>query len=310
VGEGLVEKIVDERVKNGAYADFFDFCQRVDTSVLNKRSMESLIKAGGFDSVGHTRQGLLMVYEQIIDVTVARRREHDSGVMSLFGGGASGELSFDDIRREVPEDEFDKTQKLAFEKEMLGLYVSDHPLMGAEAALRKHIDCTIGEIKEASAGDMRVVGGIVTNLNRRYTKRGDLMATFILEDLQSNIECWVFPRTMQEWGSLLANDAIVCIKGRIDDRDDQLKLVAMEVKRPELILDGGPPIRIALPVHRMTDALVDDLKRLFVEHPGDSPVYLHVGEKILRLPGDFHVDASNGLVGELRALLGANCLVN
>lgn len=309
VGEGLVEKIIDERTKNGPFVDFYDFCQRVDTSVLNKRSIESLIKAGGFDSLGHPRQGLLLAHEQIIDATVARRREHDAGVMSLFGAVGDDEPLFDDTRVPIPDVEFDKTQRLAFEKEMLGLYVSDHPLMGAESALRKFTDCSLMELREMNAGDMRVVGGIITNLNKRYTKRGDLMATFVLEDLQSAIECWVFPRTMQEWGSLLVNDAIVCVKGRIDDRDDQVKLVAMEISRPELVLEGGRPLRLGVPVHRMTDRLVDDLKKLLSDHPGDSPVILEVDSTSLRLPAGFNVDSSNGLMGELRVLLGADCVI-
>lgn len=310
VGEGLVDKIVAEREKGGPFKDFYDFCQRVDTSVLNKRSMESLIKAGGFDSLGHPRQGLLAVYEQIVDATVARRREYDMGVMSLFGGGAGGGPNFDDARVPIPDIEFEKSPKLALEKEMLGLYVSDHPLMGAEAALRKHVDCSISELRESKAGDTRIVGGIVTNLNKRYTKRGDLMATFLLEDLQYNIECWVFPKAMVEWGSLLDNDSIVCIKGRLDDRDDQLKLVVMEVKRPELILDGGPPVRLDIPAHRLTDGLVNDIKKLFEDHPGDSPVYITVDSSVMRLPADFNVNSSNGLMGELRVLLGPDCFIS
>ncbi len=311
VGEALVDKIVAERNKNGPFVDFYDFCQRVDPSVLNKRSVESLIKAGGFDSLGHPRKGLLAVMEPIVDSTLARRREHDMGVMSLFGSNNDdGGPSFDDTRVPIPDDEYNKTEKLAYEKEMLGLYVSDHPLMGAEVALRKHTDCTISDIKEtAKEGDTMVVGGVITALNRRYTKRGDLMATFVLEDLQNNIECWVFPRTMQEWGSLLADDAVVCVKGRIDNRDDQLKLVALEIKRPELVLDGGPPLRLGMPLNRMTDALVNDLKKMLVDHPGDSPVYLHVGNKTIRLSSDFNVDTTNGLMGELRVLLGADCFV-
>ena len=310
VGEGLVSFIVSERNKNGPYTDFYDFCQRVDSSVLNKRSVESLVKAGAFDSLGHPRLGLINVFEQIVDSTLARRRERDAGVLSLFGSVGDDETTFDDTRVPIPDHEYEKHQRLVEEKEMLGLYVSDHPLMGAEAALRKHTDCSIADTKDLKAGDMRVVGGIVTGLNRRYTKRGDLMATFTLEDLQSNIEVWVFPRTMQEWGSMLANDAIVCIKGRIDDRDDQLKLVAMEVKRPQLELDGAAlPLNLLIPLNRMTDSLIDELKKLLAEHPGDSPVYLSMGDKKVKLPPQFSVTTDNGLIAELRVLLGATAVI-
>ncbi|HSL58534.1 MAG TPA: DNA polymerase III subunit alpha, partial [Acidimicrobiales bacterium] len=150
VGAGLVGLIVAERDANGPFVDFYDFCERVDPSVLNKRTLESLIKAGGFDSLGHPRRGLLTVFEQIVDRTLARRRERDMGVMTLFGEADDGPV-FDE-RLTIPDLEFDKTQRLAFEKEMLGLYVSDHPLMGAEAALRRRTDGTIAELVDVDDG--------------------------------------------------------------------------------------------------------------------------------------------------------------
>ena len=308
VGEGLVEKIVVEREKNGAFGDFYDFCERVDPMVLNKRSIESLVKAGAFDSMGHPRKGLLIVFEQIVDRILERRRRESEGQFDLFGGAP--EVGFDDVRVEIPDVEFEKMQKLAFEKEMLGLYVSDHPLMGAEAALRKHTEGTIAEFREtAKDGEVRWVGGVVTALARRYTKKGDLMATFHLEDLQSSMEAWVFPRVMQEYGWMLADDAIVCVKARLDTRDDQPKLTVLELKKPELVLDGGPPVRIELPLNSLTDGKVEALKRLLVDHGGESPVYLHVGTKVLRLPDEFNVDARNGLLGSIRELLGATAIV-
>ena len=159
VGSGLVEHIVSEREEHGPYEDFYDFCQRVNTQVLNKKTIESLIKAGSFDSMGHPRQGLLTVYEQIIDQTVARRKEHDMGVMSLFATDDAGP-AFDE-RIPIPDVDFDKKQRLVFEKEMLGLYVSDHPLFGAETALRKKVDCSLGELAEVEDGSRRTVGGVI-----------------------------------------------------------------------------------------------------------------------------------------------------
>jgi DNA polymerase-3 subunit alpha len=313
VGEGLVSHIVAEREQGGPFVDFYDFCERVDPQVLNKRTVESLIKAGAFDSLGHPRKGLCHVFEQIVDRMLSRRKEAELGIMSLFGdavpaddGGASP--GFDDARLPIPHDEFDKMQKLAFEKEMLGLYVSDHPLMGAEAALRKHTEATIGELRELREGDVRWVGGVITTLSRRYTKKGDLMGTFTLEDLESAIEVWMFPRVMQEFGHLLADDAIVCLKGRIDLRDDMPKLTCLELKRPELVLDGGPPLHVLLRVNKLSDSVVGELKELLVRHPGDSPVFVTVGETILRLPDEFNVDSRKGLCAELRVLLGADCL--
>ncbi|MBV9664420.1 MAG: DNA polymerase III subunit alpha, partial [Actinobacteria bacterium] len=307
VGGGLVGHIVEERSKNGPFQDFYDFCERVDPMVLNKRTVESLIKGGAFDSLGHPRQGLCLVFEQIVDRILERRRREAEGQYDLFG--SAPDLAFDDVKVPIPDVEFDKSKRLAFEKEMLGLYVSDHPLMGVEAALSRHVDATINDLRELREGEVRVVGGVITSLSRKYTKRGELMATFALEDLQSAIEVWVFPKTMLDVGHLLGDDAVVCVKGRIDNRDDQPKLVCLELKRPDLTTDAGPPLRISLPITQLTDATVNRLKRLLKEHQGPSPVFLHVGEKVLRLAEDFAVDASNGLVGELRVLLGANCIL-
>ena len=326
VGEGLVAHIVAERERNGPYADFYDFCQRVDPQVLNKRTIESLVKAGGFDSLGHPRRGLCLVFEDIVDRTLDRRREHEAGVVSLFAtlepeteGQTTG---FADTRVPIPDTEFDKSMRLAFEKEMLGLYISDHPLMGLEASLARLTDCTLAELRDmdpdssggmggggfGGEGQVRMVGGVVTELVRRYTKKGDLMATFVLEDLNASIEVFVFPKSMADFGALLDDDAVVVLKGRVDLRDDRLKLVCMEVQRPELAVEGSTDLRISLPLNTLTDRTVEGLKRLLKEHPGDSPVYLHVGEKVLRLPPDFNVDSRRGLVGELRVLLGPNAI--
>jgi DNA polymerase-3 subunit alpha len=309
VGEGLVERIILERERDGPFSDFYDFCARVDPMVLNKRTVESLIKSGAFDSLGHPRQGLCLVFELIVDRTLARRREADQGVMSLFGDlGGAGDAVFDDARVPIPEQEFDKTVRLAFEKEMLGLYLSDHPLKGVEAALARHVDTTIAELREgAKDGEIRWVGGVVTGVVRKYTKRGELMATFILEDLVSSIEVWVFPRTMTDVAHLLADDAVVCVKGRLDLREEQAKLVCMEIKRPQLNT-FDEPLHVALPVHALTDERVESLKRLLSEHPGPSPVLLHVGAKCIRLASQWSVDTSRGLLAELRVLLGPSAL--
>ena len=223
--------IIEEREANGPFTDFHDFCARVDPAVLNKRTVESLVRGGGFDSLGHTRRGLCLVFEPIVDAALRRRREREQGTMSLFDLGAdAGDPSpvFDD-RLEIPDLEFDKTERLRLEKEMLGLYVSDHPLMGAERALRRYVECSIADLADMDDGTMRTVAGVVTALSRKYTKRGDLMATFVLEDIASSIEVMVFPKTMAQYNELLAPDAIVTVKGRIDGREDTVKLMALEI---------------------------------------------------------------------------------
>ncbi len=311
VGEGLVAHIVSERDANGPFGDFYDFCQRVDMQVLNKRTVESLIKAGAFDSAGHPRKGLLTVFEQIIDHTLARRRERDMGIMTLFGDADDAGGTGDFERTPIPDIEFGKHDRLAFEKEMLGLYVSDHPLLGAEAVLARRTDAAIEDLGEIEDGALKQVGGVVTGLQRKWTRKGDLMAVFTLEDLRSAVEVMVFPRTMTDHGHKLADDAVVVVRGRVDRRDDAPKLIAQTIDVVD-VGEGGTaePLRLRVPSQLLSAGTVDRLKQILAEHPGGAPVLLHLGERqIVRLPEQWNVDTSNGLLGELRVVLGAGAIV-
>jgi DNA polymerase III subunit alpha len=301
---------VAERDANGPYDDFYDFVQRVDMTVLNKRTVESLIKAGAFDEVGHPRQGLLAVFEQIVDHTIARRRERDMGIMTLFGGGddASGGSDFE--RVSIPAMEFSKRDRLAFEKEMLGLYVSDHPLLGAEAALARRTECTLDELADMDDGALTTVGGVITGLQRKWTKKGDLMAVFVLEDLRTSIEVMVFPRTMQEHGHKLADDSVVVLKARVDSRDETPKLIAQAIDVVDVGDGDAEPLRVRVPPQLLSESTVADLKQVLTDHPGDSPVFLHLGpSQVLRLPPRWNVDMGNGLIGHLRVLLGPSAIL-
>jgi DNA polymerase-3 subunit alpha len=311
VGEGLVGHIIAERSDRGPFVDFYDFCDRVDTTVLNKRTIESLIKAGGFDSMNYSRKGLLGFYDKIIDDTVARRRKESEGQFDLFSIADEGEVpgTISGTRYVIPEEDFDKRLRLTFEREMLGLYVSDHPLMGAEASLRRRTECSLTDLEGVEDGSMRVVGGLVTSLQKKWTRKGDLMAVFVLEDLQASVEVMVFPKTMQNYGHLLEDDAIVILKGRVDTRDDQPKLMAMDLERFEPVTDGSPPVHINLAASALSDDLLGHLKSLLTDHAGESQVFLHIGERqVLRLPDEFNVSATTGLLAELRVLLGPEAL--
>ena len=309
VGSALVELIVAERAENGPYESFLNFVERVDYTVLNKRTVESLIKAGAFDSLGHPRKGLLNVYEVIIDRTVASRKEHDAGVATLFG--SLGDAPTFDDRPDIPDIEFDKMPKLANEKEMLGLYISDHPLLGFEAALARRCDKTVGLLEDEADGAFLRVGGVVTNLQKKWTRKGDLMAILELEDLEGSIEVMVFPRTMTEHGHKLVDDSIVVIRGRLDKRDDIPKFICQDIEVFDSSqMTAAVPVRVQLPIHAHDPRTLDQLKRLLSEHPGDSEVYLHLEDRqIIRLPDTLTVDSSNGLVAELRVLLGPDAVI-
>jgi DNA polymerase-3 subunit alpha len=304
VGEGLVGHIVDERQAGGGFTSFYDFCERVPEQALNKRTVESLIKAGAFDALGHPRKGLLMVYESIIDTTVMRRRERDQGVMSLFGDLEPSEGGYSE-RQEIPDLSFDKTEQLKFEKEMLGLYVSDHPLMGIEGALRRRVDCSIPEAMEREDGSFVVVGGLVNGLSRRWTKKGDQMATFTLEDLQGSVEVTLFPKTLQKYGHQLADDILVGIKGRVDRRDDtRLGLMAMEVTVLEGLRVFQESLHIRLSPQTLSESTIEQLKAMLTEHAGNSPVFVHIGsDKAVRLGSEFNVNLDH-VMGPLRVAFG------
>ena len=309
VGEGMVGRVIAEREANGPYASFMDFAERVDIEALNKRTIESLIKAGAFDSLGHPRKGLLQVHEAIIDMTVRKRREHDAGVLSLFGEQSEGP-SFDD-RPDIGEAEYERMQKLAYEKEMLGLYISDHPLKGMEARVRRLTDATISDLASGAAHSddgFWSVGGVITALQRRWTRKGELMATFALEDLEHKIEVLVFPRAMVEHGPKLADDAVVVVRGRLDAREDTLRFFANDIQPIENTQQEAS-LRVNIPLEHQNDRLLGELKSVLCAHPGASPVELLLGDRrVARLPEDFAVDIANGLPAELRELLGAGAI--
>jgi DNA polymerase III subunit alpha len=314
VGEGLVELLLAERDEHGPFESFHDFVERVPEPVLNKRTIESLIKGGAFDTLGHSRRGLLTVFEHIIDTTVKRRREREKGVMSLFGDwadGDAGESGADtgngfDERSAIPDLHFDKTEQLRHEKEMLGLYVSDHPLFGVEAALKRKVEQSVLDLQTMEDGANVVVGGVITNLARKFTKKGDQMAVFLLEDLDASIEVTIFPRTLAEQGHKLEDDLIVAVKGRLDRRDEsRFGLIGQTVTVLSGLTDGpAAPLRLRLPSTSLDELKIQRLKRILREHPGDSVVMVDIGQgKVLKLADEFRVDLDRS-VGELRMAFG------
>ena len=315
VGEGLVELLIAERDENGQFTSFHDFVERVPEPVLNKRTIESLIKGGAFDNLGHPRRGLLTVFEHIIDTTVKRRREREKGVMSLFGdwgddgggerAGARSDDGFDE-RTEIPDLAFDKTEQLRYEKEMLGLYVSDHPLFGVEAAMRRKVEHSVLDLQTMDDGANVVVGGVITNLARKFTKKGDQMAIFLLEDLDASIEVTIFPRTLAEQGHKLEDDQIVAVTGRLDRRDEsRFGLIGQTITVLAGLGDGpAAPLRLRLPSAALDELKIQRLKRILREHPGDSVVMVDIGQgKVLKLADEFRVDLDRS-VGELRMAFG------
>jgi DNA polymerase-3 subunit alpha len=303
VGEAVVDLIVEQRTKHGDYEDFFDFMDRVDIQVLNKRTIESMIKGGAFDFMGHSRRGLLEVAHQIVDATLDRRRAEEAGQYSLFGGGDS-EVS--DISREVPDHEWDKKVRLAFEKEMLGLYISDHPLLGVEKILSQMTDTAIPGLWDREDRSQATIAGVIGSINRRYTRKGDPMVYFSVEDLQGSVEAVAFPKTVAEHGPMIREDAIVVMRGRVDHRGDDVKFIVHSISEPEL--SEEVTVRVRVPASRLSSSVVESLKLVLMNHPGSAPVFIHMtsdgGEKVLRVDVEHNVEPRSALFAELRELLG------
>ncbi len=303
VGEAVTDLIVRERTANGPFTSFFDFLDRVDVQVLNKRTIESMIKAGAFDSLGYSRRGLIEAAYKVIDETIARRRAEEAGQYSLFGGGTE---SVAVGTEEVPEHEWDKKVRLAFEKEMLGLYISDHPLFGLERALETMTDSSVPGLWDKEDRSQATVAGVIGALNRRYTRNGEPMVYFSVEDLQGSIEAVAFPKVVAEFGPMIREDAVVVVRGRVDHRGDDVKLIVQGITEPDLSSERS--VRVRVPASHLSPTVVDRLKLVLANHPGTSPVYIHMegdsGERVLRVGPEHMVNPRSSLFAELQELFG------
>jgi DNA polymerase-3 subunit alpha len=313
VGEQVVDATVAARRAKGRFTDFFDFCEKVDASVLNKRVVESLIKAGAFDSFGHSRKGLLEIHDKHIDDVLARKRAEAAGQFSLFGGLGDGGRAVAQPLPSIGAEDWDKTQRLAFEKEMLGQYVSDHPLLGLEHVLERESDTSLSSLGERSDQAVVTVAGILAKLIKKFTKGGETYVVAQLEDLDGAAECIFFPKVYQIYQNLLVQDTVVVVKARVDGRDETPKLVALEVGPPNLGDPGVRPVVLELQARACDDGIVSRLKRILGSHRGKSPVHLQIrgahSTMVVQLGDEFRVDPRNGLYAEIKAELGPDALV-
>ncbi|GAB2955422.1 DNA polymerase III subunit alpha [Streptomyces heilongjiangensis] len=316
VGTNVVDAIIRSRKAKGKYASFPDYLDKVEAAACNKRTTESLIKAGAFDTLGHTRKGLTAQFEPMIDNVVAVKRKEAEGQFDLFGGMGEEQSSEPGFGLDVQftDDEWDKAYLLAQEREMLGLYVSDHPLFGLEHVLSDKADAGIAQLTggEHADGAVVTIGGIISGLQRKMTKQGNAWAIATVEDLAGSIECMFFPATYQLVSTQLVEDAVVFVKGRLDKREDVPRLVAMELQVPDLSNAGAnAPVILTIPATRVTPPMVSRLGEILTHHRGESEVRIRLQgptkTTVLRL--DRHrVKPDPALFGDLKVLLGPSCL--
>lgn len=315
VGSNVVDGIVAAREEKGRYADFNDFMEKVPALVCNKRVVESLIKAGAFDDMKHKRRALAAVHETAVDQFVDLKKNEAIGQDSLFGGLGDDDAGFG-VTVTVPDiEDWDKITLLGHEREMLGLYVSDHPLLGLEHVLSQGTDCTIGQLmldEERAHGSTLTVSGLITSVQRKITKRGDPWATITLEDLDGAIEVLLFPSAYTLASTLLVEDQVVRVKGQLSRDKDQPELRAQEVTAPDLNQGPTGPVVISLPSTRCTPPVVAQLRDVLGTHPGMTEVQLRLltrsSTKVLRLDDNLRVSPSPALFADLKQLLGPGCL--
>ena len=288
---------------------------KVDASVCNKRVVESLIKAGAFDSLGHTRKGLVQVHEHVVDTAVEIKRSEAIGQFDLFGGLSGGEESGLLPPIEVSHGEWEKSVLLAHERDMLGLYVSDHPLHGAEHILAQLTERTIASlfVDEKIDGTIATIGGLITTVQRKTTKQDSAWAIITLEDLEGSVEVMVFPQMYTQVSTSLVEDSVVIVRARVDRGDDEaLRVIAMEVTVPDLTEAASGPVRLSLQSSRCIPPLVERLAQVLAGYPGTTEVHLHLTggaqTTVLRLDDRLRVTPSPSLYGDLKALLGPACL--
>ena len=311
VGEGVVASIKSAREAKGNFTSFGDFLSKVDAQVCNKKTIESLIKAGAFDDLGHHRKALVAVHLEAIDAVIESKRAEAIGQFDLFGDIGSSAMSGLEI--EIPQGEWDKSTLLAFEREMLGLYVSDHPLLGVEHILRSNTDMSISALLDAGGAQdgFVTIGGLITSISRKVSRTGSSWAIVTVEDLEGSLEVLFFAKTYTQYALTLVEDRIVTIRGRVDHRDEQVRFSAVEMS--SLDVSSGPvgPLMISLPISQCTPPIVERVKEILRSHPGKREVHLHIEDsgKSTTMKIDALVTSSPSLSADLKSILGPDCLV-
>ena len=319
VGAEVVESIKKTRKEKGNFTSFSDYLDKIELLACNKRITESLIKAGAFDSLEHPRKGLMLIQEDAVDSVLSTKKAADKGQFDLFAGlGGDGGAENAAFAIEVPDDEWDRKHKLALEREMLGLYVSGHPLDGFEEAIDAQTDTQLTTIL---SGEMRngaevTIGGLISSVDRRFSKKdGSPWAIVTIEDHHgAQVDVLLFNKVYALVAPQIVEDNIILVKAHVSIRDDRMSLFGDDVKVPELGPGNGAglPLRLTMRTDQCTVDTIAKLKQVLVNNPGDSDVYLNLvnGEhsQLMILGDHLRVTRSASLMGDLKATLGAGVL--
>ncbi|HZT84557.1 MAG TPA: DNA polymerase III subunit alpha [Gaiellaceae bacterium] len=301
VGENACRAIVAARADGGPFTSIWDFTERVDPQIVNKRALESLIKAGALPG---SRKGMLAVLERALAAATERAKQRDQ--VSIFD---FGESTSDGYYEPVSEEEFEKSELLRMEKESLGLYVSEHPLSAIRDQLRRRTDCTLAELERRREGETVLAGGMVAGVRTTTTKKGEPMAFVQLEDVTGSVEVVVFNSTYAAARGLLVEDAVLVVKGRVDHKQQgETKLVALEVSAFEATPERRE-VRLKVDARSAPAGVIRELAGVVRDFPGEAPVYVDLvtslGSKLLELGPEYRVDPQPDFFASVRHLLGA-----
>jgi len=307
VGEATCRAIVAAREEGGPFESIWDFTERVDPSVANKRSLESLVSSGALDSTGASRMGMLHVLEDALSYGQKQQQDRLLGQASIFDLGDSPATAARH-HASIPTTEFEKPELLRMEKESLGLYVSEHPLSAIRDQLRRRTDCTLVELERRRDGEVVLGGGIVAGVRTTTTKKGEPMAFVQLEDVTGSVEVVVFNSTYAAARELLVEDAVLVVKGRVDHKQQgETKLIALEVTAFEATPERRE-VRLKVDGRVAPAGLIQELRVVVQQFPGDALVYLDVvtsyGEKKLEFGENHRVNPAPDFFAEVRSLLG------
>jgi DNA polymerase-3 subunit alpha len=311
VGDPAARAIIAAREEGGPFETLWDFTERVDPQCANKRALESLVKCGALDSTGATRRGMLECIEQALSWGGRTQADKIAGQGSIFDLGDEVETA-PKHHPEIPAHEFEKNELLRLEKETLGLYVSEHPLNAVRDQLRRKTDATLAELERRRDGEIVTVGGIVSAIKHVTTKKGEPMVFVRLDDVIGSAECVVFNSVYASSQELLAADAILVVKARIDHKEGETKLIAIEVSTFEATPERKE-VLLKIDALRAKAGLIRELATLVKEYPGEAPVVVALetsaGPKTLQLGNDYRVEPVPDFFAEAKALLGEAAVV-